>query len=82
MSEYGIIMPFLDPSSSFCFGFECGQIWEQLKSGKRLEQYLCHFENKAQIEMMLKRFQYKYSFEIIEYDWMYLTAELDLSLVN
>jgi hypothetical protein len=55
--EYKIVMPFVDESDSFTNGFECGQIWEQMKFGMTINR-MVHKTNKEQIEMMAAKNNY------------------------
>lgn len=57
--NYGLIMPFVDESESFVHGFECGIIWEKIKSSERLYEHLFHVENSAQVQMMCDAFEVK-----------------------
>lgn len=79
-----LLMPFIDESESFTNGFECGQIWEKISQGERLEKYLCHNENEEQIKMICEGFGVEYYFEeakergkssIYSSGWMYLTIK-------
>ncbi len=79
---YNIVMPFLDQSNSFTHGFECGQIWQLLGTGKPIVRRLCHTKNQEQIRLMCKRFHYNFLMEKYDHDWSYLTAELDLQKAN
>lgn len=80
--DFGLIMPFKDQSNSFTFGFECGQIWEQLKATKPFDHYLFHVSNKEQVEMMCRRFHYSFMIESSDDTWCYLTASIDKTLAN
>ncbi len=82
MEDFNLVMSFNDQSNSFTHGFECGQIWEQMKSNKKFDKYLFHINNKEQIEMMCKKFLYTYSIEIIDDTWCYLTGEINLAFAN
>lgn len=79
---YGLLMPFKDESHQFTYGFECGQMWEQLKMNKKFDHYLFHIKNKEQVEMMCRRFHYSFLVETIDDTWCYLTAELNNALAN
>lgn len=76
MSDFTMVMPFIDQSDKFCQGFECGQIWEQMKMNKNFDHYLFNVKNKDQIEMMCRRFNYSFMIETMDEWWCYLTAEL------
>jgi len=70
-------MPFLDQSESFVFGFEAGQIWTRMEIGFKFEDYLIHNENKDQIEMICRRFNYSFIVHRVSSEWSYLTAEIN-----
>ena len=82
-SEYSLQMPFLDESESFCFGFECGQIWEEMKGNKQVDR-MVHIENVRQVEMMCKRYLYTCEFTSLEdcQDWVKLNAVPSLGQQN
>jgi hypothetical protein len=80
--DYNMVMPFINQSHDFTHGFECGQIWEQMKMTKKFDNYLFHVTNKEQVEMMCKRNHYTCSIEIVDDTWCYLTAEIDLTKAN
>lgn len=67
-------MPFIDASASFVHGFECGQIWEMIKSKREVEDYVFHSENIDQVHMICDH--YKVGRVINHYDetWSYLTV--------
>lgn len=77
-----MLMPFIEQDPMFAHGFECGQIWERLESNYKFDNYLCHTENINQIEMMLKRFHYKFRFDRLNETWSSLFAELDYTKSN
>jgi hypothetical protein len=58
--EYSLAMPFVDQSPSFAHGFECGQLWEQMKRGETIEGELINAQNREQVEKMCRRFRYEY----------------------
>ena len=85
--EYGLIMKFLDQSPSFCYGFECGQLWHALTRCESVHDYLAHTDNKVQLELILKRFLYKYTitpaYEDPRFnDWILINAEIEAGRLN
>lgn len=71
-------MPFVGQNDDpkFVNGFECGQIWQQMKTNMPFENYLVHSVNKEQIELMCKRFHYSCFIEKIDDTWSSLTAKI------
>ena len=71
-----LLMPFIGKNDNplYIKGFECGQIWEQMKQNKSFNKYLFHTENIKQIEMVCKRFLYDFNIEKIDETWSELTA--------
>lgn len=69
-------MPFIDESEEFVHGFECGQVWEKLKSGGSLVGYLIHTENSAQIQMICDYYKVRCKIEVHKDDstWSCLTT--------
>ncbi len=77
MDNYSLIMPFVDQSNSFTFGFACGQIWETMKMGKKIEGFLFIDKCRQQIEMICQANNYSYRIECIDDTcWCKLIAEL------
>ena len=58
--QYGLVMAFVDQSPPFAHGFECGQLWEQMKRGEVIDDEVIHAENREQVEKMCRRFRYEY----------------------
>ena len=75
-------MPFIDGSQSFATGFQCGQIWERLNHGDKIESQYIHADAKDQIEMICKRFHALYKIEPIYEGWYVLDAEIDIRQCN
>lgn len=73
--EYRMIMPFLDQGKSFARGFECGQIWELLKSKSKIEKHTFHNGSKAQVKMMCDRFICVYEIEKLDDEWYTITVK-------
>ena len=46
---FGIVMSFLDQSENYTLGFECGMIWELLRSGVPAESITVHASNVQQL---------------------------------
>ena len=77
-----LLMPFVDQSKEFAFGFECGRFYEMMNNGVSIEKHLFNSENEKQIELMCKRYHYQYTIEHIAEGWANLTAKLDPSKAN
>ena len=69
MSEPGweLVLAFPDQSSSFCYGFEAGQIWERMKAGERIEQTV-NDENREMYVRMAQAKGWRAEFERINDD--------------
>lgn len=72
--ESTLLMPFLDESSSFVHGFECGKLWNQIEEGETVELQLIHTENVNQIELMCKSFGVYHEIKIYDDTWAYVTV--------
>jgi len=72
-----LLMPFIDESPAFTHGFECGQVWEQLRYGKKFKHYLFHSSNIEQMHSICEHFKCRY--DIIPYneDWSHLTVDVN-----
>ena len=76
-----LLMPFFDSSESFTNGFECGQIWEKLQNGEKLDKYLVHRCNIEQIKKIAEIFMTKISVrKTSEDEWCTITTK-DFDLV-
>ena len=75
-----LLMPFIDESENFVLGFEVGQIWTKMERNEKLENYLFHFKNTKQVELMCKRFLYLYEIEIIDSTWSKINCQLSASV--
>lgn len=62
MSEYSLVMKFVDGSDSFANGFECGLIWASLLN-KTQYSFTCHRSNIDQIKEIAKHFKYQLSID-------------------
>lgn len=69
MAESRLLLPFVTDDPVFTLGFECGQIWELLSNGKKIEHKPCHIENKKQIKMICEALNCKYSIKNMGYGW-------------
>jgi len=67
MSE--LLMPFLNESKDFVFGFEAGQIWELIGSGEIIENKLFHSEQSKQIGLICKSYGCQYKINIVDETW-------------
>jgi len=78
MDANKIVLPFIGVNDNphFVRGFEVGQIWMLMKSYTKFDNYLFHWENKEQIELMCKRFQYKFKANKVDGIWGCLFAEI------
>jgi hypothetical protein len=82
MSEgYSLVMKFLDPSESFCHGYEMGMLHMRMQSGEEFEHQTVHAANREQIEMLARSsIADKHGYTLIWEDtgvegWLYLTAK-------
>lgn len=68
-------MPFIGENDDpkFVRGFECGQIWECLKSSKKPFVCIFHNGNIDQVHLMCEYFKVKYDIYIIDETWSSLT---------
>lgn len=83
MSKDILLMPFVDESSSFTNGFECGQIWEEMTQGKEFSKRLVHTENIEQINLMADHFGYVIEVETNCDCWSYITGQpIDISFLH
>lgn len=71
---FGLIMPFINQHADFAYGFECGRLWGMLEHKEDVTNFLINSENKAQAEMMLKRFGYLYTMDMLDTGWIILNA--------
>lgn len=71
--EYKLLMPFLDESESFCHGYECGKIMEQMKT-KQVIYTSIHEANIKQIEMIAELQNYYVEFKLIGDGWANFNA--------
>jgi hypothetical protein len=75
-----LIMPFLDNSESFCYGFECGILWCRMNNNDVFEQALIHSSNVAQVRLMAEHHGYDYSISEAGEGWAYLSGKpVDIS---
>lgn len=77
MSEYKVLMPFLDGSESFAHGFEAGLVWSIMDAGRPLKDYLVHTINLPQLKMMAKRFHYDLTVNTTAGEWSSVSAALN-----
>lgn len=73
--DYNLVLPFKDQSPSFVYGFECGQLYEQIRKGEKIEGEQIHEENREQMEIICRRFVYKYEIGISVAGWCSFDAE-------
>jgi hypothetical protein len=76
--DYQSLMPFDDESESFTNGFECGQMFNTLESGKDIDKKITHTVNRNQLRKMCELFNYEFSFEALNEEWDYFTAKLNI----
>lgn len=76
MSDYVLLMRFLDGSESFAHGFEAGLIWGIMDNGKPIKDYMVHTANLPQIKMMAKRFHYDIKINISSGEWSSISAAI------
>ena len=73
-TEYGLIMKFHDASESFCNGFECGMLWQDMAQLKNIETTV-HSENLEQIKSMVVHFGYAIEFKPTDIEgWTFIKA--------
>ncbi len=58
--KYGLLLPFNDESQSFRDGFEVGSLFEKVRRGEELKQYLIQSQNRNQVEKIFIRAFYEY----------------------
>jgi hypothetical protein len=75
MSDYDIVMPFVDGSSSYVNGYECGAIAEKMEHGEVFESRLVHTANIEQLKMLAKRQHYTVTFDIFDQTWTGMTGQ-------
>lgn len=51
-SSYQLLFPFLDESSSFAMGFECGKVYGAMKAGMPTIEGTYHLQNFEQFKLM------------------------------
>lgn len=74
--NYGLIMPFLDASESFCHGYECGLLDQRMSLGTAIEQITVHTVNVGQIELICQKNGYRGEFANSEVEgWTYFEAK-------
>lgn len=75
MEDNKLIMAFKDESASFAHGFACGQIWEKVQSGEKIEDYLCLNTNIDQIIEIAKTFGCDAIFKTVNDEWLEVTIK-------
>ena len=80
--EMELLMPFLNDSEDFAYGFQCGQIWERLNHNDTIEGQYIHAAVKDQIEMICRRFHATYTIEPIFDGFYVLDAKIDIAKAN
>lgn len=71
MSEV-LFLEFVDQSENFAYGFECGRIWEMIKSGETISNMVCNVANVLLIHRMCQMFNCDYTIDPIADDWIHL----------
>lgn len=75
MTEYSLVMKFLDGSDSFCHGYECGLLDVHMSHGDLIETQAVHHVNKEQIQMIANRYNYAIEWQDTDFEeWVFLTA--------
>jgi hypothetical protein len=72
--NFELVLPFVDQSSSFAHGFECGQLYQQMTDGKSIEGEQISEESREQVEKICKRFLYQYDIGISVNGWCSFNA--------
>ena len=67
-------MEFIDESESFGYGFECGRIWEQLKTTLPIQQHV-HAANASQIIMMCEHYNRQFELKEMGEGWLHLLVK-------
>ncbi len=73
-TDYRLILPFTDQSPSFVAGFECGQLWQLMRTGAysiEPEQAFMR-SNEDVIRMMCGHFGYAHEITYHDKDYMFL----------
>lgn len=72
MAEVTLFFEFIDQSENFAYGFECGRIWEIIKSGETISEMMCNSANVLMINQMCRMFNCNYEIEPIDENWIKL----------
>lgn len=75
-TEYGLVLPFIDQSETFCLGFEAGTQYARMQYG--VEQdfvQTVHTENVGQIRAAAQAAGWSARFEPLTEDWTTMYAE-------
>lgn len=70
---FSLVLKFIDQSTSFTYGFECGLIWQQLKDGKEITRYMVNAENREQIDQIAQAIGKQAYFDEVAVGWLYVT---------
>lgn len=74
--EAVLLFPFIDQSETFVLGFEAGQLYDELKTGKPIKQRTIHTSNVQQIRIMAEAMGYAGFFEDTGIEgWSYATLK-------
>lgn len=74
MSEYRLIVKFLNESPDFAFGFEAGKIYQQMRARQCSIEGVYHRVNADQICLMAKALGYSVtSLKLLDETWISVT---------
>lgn len=73
-ANLALLIPFIDQSKSFMLGWECGVIFEAIKTRILIKERMIHTENIKQIEIMCESQNYRSIIVILDKDWSVMHA--------
>lgn len=65
MSEYGLVVSFVDQSEAFVLGFEAGMLWKRMQDGEPYIEMQIHTKNKEVIKRMASAEYYSAIYESV-----------------
>lgn len=73
--EYGLVLPFIDQSESFCLGFETGVQYARMRYGREAAfEQTVHTENLGQLRAAAQRAGWEARFAPIDDTWSTMHA--------
>jgi hypothetical protein len=71
---FSLALAFDTDDPEFCRGVEAGRLWEQLKTGERVEQTI-HATNSEMAIRMCEALEREFSAEVLDETWVELRVE-------